>query len=491
MNNRVQSVKSPAIISLTVIFLLQFLSGFSVQGEVQNDTIADVEALKASAESIRANVFSPVYFKRGDDALQKAIDDLSAGKTQKRIQKQLSVAGESFKRAIAAADNLQSVFPDLIVAYDASMTAKAFDLSPETQEKAQKLFDKIVAKVEKGDIESARKNSAEAVRLFKLAELESITLRILQPVYDLRQAAELAQCPVNTPGLFTEAAEAVEETETFIEQNRYEFETAGKMADEAGEILSHAVYLSNWISRLKENPTGWEDVIQQFEWYVEDISASLHLYPDLNQDISIAVETILAAIRSLQDDRRYLQEELAQRDERIGSLEAETNSIRGQSGKYLAELEQKRREILGKQRYEEKVARVTSLFSENEGIIVRATSGQTDKIIIRLTGLNFKSGSSELNLGNFDVLTKVQHVIREFPMRHIEVQGHTDSKGNDNTNLILSEDRARAVKDYLVANMNLPENRITAAGFGESKPLATNETAAGRMQNRRIEIVLE
>jgi outer membrane protein OmpA-like peptidoglycan-associated protein len=70
------------------------------------------------------------------------------------------------------------------------------------------------------------------------------------------------------------------------------------------------------------------------------------------------------------------------------------------------------------------------------------------------------------------------------------VQGHTDSYGSDEQNLQLSNQRAEAVKQYLLANSNLDASRVEAFGYGESKPIASNETTEGRAANRRVEVVI-
>jgi outer membrane protein OmpA-like peptidoglycan-associated protein len=71
----------------------------------------------------------------------------------------------------------------------------------------------------------------------------------------------------------------------------------------------------------------------------------------------------------------------------------------------------------------------------------------------------------------------------------IDINGHTDNTGSDELNQKLSESRANSVKQYLLEN-GIGENRITATGYGESKPIADNKTAAGRAMNRRVEINL-
>ncbi len=77
-----------------------------------------------------------------------------------------------------------------------------------------------------------------------------------------------------------------------------------------------------------------------------------------------------------------------------------------------------------------------------------------------------------------------------FPESRVRVEGHTDSHGTDAANLKLSSERAQAVRQYLVANMGMDISRIEAVGYGESRPVATNETAEGRARNRRIDVVI-
>jgi OmpA-OmpF porin, OOP family len=85
---------------------------------------------------------------------------------------------------------------------------------------------------------------------------------------------------------------------------------------------------------------------------------------------------------------------------------------------------------------------------------------------------------------------KVREALKLFPDAPIVVEGHTDANGSDSNNLILSQDRADAVKQYLVANAGVNPEKISSIGYGEARPVSTNETAEGRTRNRRIDLVL-
>ncbi len=78
-------------------------------------------------------------------------------------------------------------------------------------------------------------------------------------------------------------------------------------------------------------------------------------------------------------------------------------------------------------------------------------------------------------------------MLNENPDLKVKIEGHTDNAGDDATNMTLSTDRAEAVKAYFVSK-GISEDRITVEGFGETTPIADNNTAAGRVKNRRVEI---
>ena len=130
---------------------------------------------------------------------------------------------------------------------------------------------------------------------------------------------------------------------------------------------------------------------------------------------------------------------------------------------------------------------IERMFGREEARVFR----EGDNVILRLVGLSFDSGKSELKQENLDLLAKVERAIDVFPRSELIIEGHTDSYGSDDMNQTLSQSRAEAVQQYMINAMRIPSYRLIATGFGETNPIANNETASGRAQNRRIDIVIK
>jgi OOP family OmpA-OmpF porin len=103
--------------------------------------------------------------------------------------------------------------------------------------------------------------------------------------------------------------------------------------------------------------------------------------------------------------------------------------------------------------------------------------------------IRFASGSAEIEDNSFGLLDRLVYSIRRCPELQVEIGGHTDSDGEDGANLILSEQRANAVSGYLV-RAGVLYSRLLPKGFGETRPIASNDTAEGKAANRRIEFTV-
>ncbi|HEX2061486.1 MAG TPA: OmpA family protein [Thermoanaerobaculia bacterium] len=182
---------------------------------------------------------------------------------------------------------------------------------------------------------------------------------------------------------------------------------------------------------------------------------------------------------------RIRNETIAEAERRRMLAETEAAQLRQQVAQTSAQLttaqaELTRRDSQAQERIERMQRELAAL----------AETRQTERgFIVTLPGLFFDTGSAVLKAGARNTLTKIAEQLRINEDARIAIEGHTDSVGGESMNMMLSEQRANAVRDFLV-NRGVPAARITTTGMGESAPIAPNTNPAGRQQNRRVELII-
>ena len=175
----------------------------------------------------------------------------------------------------------------------------------------------------------------------------------------------------------------------------------------------------------------------------------------------------------------------AEAQRQASELRDQVSAERARTAQTEAELAKAREELA--RRDEANRQRIASMQAELAKLAETRTSERG--FIVTLPGLFFDSGKSVLKTGARNALTKIADQLRANADVRVAIEGHTDSVGSDELNQALSEKRAAAVHDFLIAR-GIPADRITTSGLGEKAPVATNDTAAGRQQNRRVELVI-
>ena len=104
-----------------------------------------------------------------------------------------------------------------------------------------------------------------------------------------------------------------------------------------------------------------------------------------------------------------------------------------------------------------------------------------------LDTIYFDPAKTNINPAAAKALDRTGMILKENPQLRVEIGGHTDASGDEKANQAISEKRAQSAKKYLQDKFNIPENRLTVKGYGESKPIADNSTQEGRSKNRRVE----
>jgi outer membrane protein OmpA-like peptidoglycan-associated protein len=121
--------------------------------------------------------------------------------------------------------------------------------------------------------------------------------------------------------------------------------------------------------------------------------------------------------------------------------------------------------------------------------LILQTRDSARGLIVNMSDVLFDTGQYSLKPGAREKLAKVAGILLAYPGINVKVGGYTDNVGNDDMNQALSEHRAGSVRDYLVQS-GVNSNAVTAQGFGNTQPVATNDNSTGRQQNRRVELVV-
>ena len=191
------------------------------------------------------------------------------------------------------------------------------------------------------------------------------------------------------------------------------------------------------------------------------------------QQVEIQQQQAIAdAQRSRQDAERQAQ-----------ALQQQLDEVRLQAQTSQSQLENTREKLAQSE------AETRRLRMQQELSQLAETRNDARGFIVTLPGIFFDTGRSELKSGARNTLTRIAQQLKGDEAITITVEGHTDSVGSETSNQELSERRAAAVRDLLVS-VGVPSDRITITGRGEANPVATNKTASGRQQNRRVELVI-
>jgi outer membrane protein OmpA-like peptidoglycan-associated protein len=250
------------------------------------------------------------------------------------------------------------------------------------------------------------------------------------------------------------------------------------------------------IADVSREPLAGRVAAQQLQAAREALAAADEAYEE-GEPLQLIEHQAYVAQRYA-DISRELVSEAAAREE-VERGEAERNRIIAEARSREAASAQQaaasaNREVELQTRAADEQARAAEAAQERaqqlERELEQLEARNTDRgLVLTLGDVLFETGESALMPGAMSTVERLSQFMRDYPERSVRIEGHTDSVGGDTINQPLSERRAMAVRDALVAR-GIESTRIQAVGYGAARPVASNDTAAGRQQNRRIEVVI-
>ncbi len=429
---------------------------------------SQTDALLGKAQEAGAELLSPDNYAAAMERYTKATDMFERNKSIEAIRSELAKSQSALREAIEQTALAKVTLEELIRFREAAVAANAETFAPAEWSAAEAAFASAARGLEGGDVKRAETRAAKAIPLVREAELVAIQTAILGEARRLVAEGEDNDVDRYAPETYAQAENLVQRAEQLLVDNRYDTSPAIRLAVAAEYEARHAAHLASQARRLKDKAVTPEQLILEWEKPLAAIATALETSTDFSNGYEVPAEASLARIAAA----AAIAEENTILNMRVVELEEQLSLTTERAKASELRLQQ--------------VRELENLFRANEARIVQ----ENDQVIIRLIGLNFATGAAVIESQFFALLRKLDQVPNIFPGGSLIVEGHTDAQGSDTMNLALSERRANSVRDYLLAATSLKSSAISAVGYGESRPIANNESADGRAQNRRTDVVI-
>ena len=464
--------------ALVAAFLVSLAASTMAADAAIESTLLDpvLKRLNAAA-SARLNVMVPDSYDKADRYYQRAKEKLEKGKTLKSVEDDLANANEALSSLESKAEQAQLTLKVGMEARDDALQVNGNEVNPKAWSKAESQFRKAASILERGNIKSAESRLADSIELYRAIELAAIKSTYLLDTATMIRDAKEDDVDRYAPRTVKKAEQLINDASSALSTDRYDTDRPRSLARDAKYEAKHARHIAGLSKAIDDDDKTVEDLLLDNEKPYRAIAGELDVVIDQSNGHAGPTEDIITAIRYLKDEIRDLSLQLNDKDQQIVLLQG-----KAQEGELLAD------QIKQQDARRAKFATIGQMFAPGEARVFR----QGDNVTLRLIGLSFDSGKAVINASAFSLLTKVQEAMAVFPGAAIDIEGHTDSFGGDDANLVLSQERAESVRAYLLANVqSLNPVSVKAYGYGEGKPIANNESQEGRARNRRIDLVIK
>ena len=465
-------------ISLALFMLLGACSTPALQQEAKQmapmkntvNQIAEFEIQIEKARQEQLDILSPGYFAKAEASYAKAKNGAEKGTELTDILANVEDARTYLGQAEDTAEIARTMLPQVIESRRMAQLAGAAKLEKEYAQ-VEEHFSKLTKAIEDNNINYTKNNAQKVNEEYRNLELLAIKNETIGKVREVIAQAEKDGAKKYVPQSFDAAQSRLDETDEFITKNRYAVEEMQKRAKEDLFLANRARVLTEQSKKLEtmklEETSLWmEDVLSK-------ITTRLEARDARDQDMSSQMENILDSIGTLQDDNKRISGQLASTQKEFAELETsydaqaetlrqtlvafESKTLQDQKSKEMLLAEQKETQwkLDDERQFNQKFIEIQTYFGADEAEVYK----QGNHLIIRLKGIKFPVGKATITPENFQLLTKVQRSIGNFENPSLIIGGHTDSTGSQKTNATLSQQRADAVGDYLIANYTLPRGQ--------------------------------
>ncbi len=442
-------------------------------------------------------LLSPRTYQRASDALDKALRLASKG--DPKAQEVAAEGQRHWEQAVSSTEYARGVFAEVLALRGNVLAAnKHADLDPKFKEADDKLRE-LGRLLEAGEGVKAKEGRTDLLNQYAELELKAIKRNLLGDTRKALREAEEQQLEKQAPKTMRLAQEQYQHAVNTLNVDRHDVKKAAEHARSAQWQIRRAQQISALSKHFDVSLFSEEDKILWFQEQMQPLVDKLQMHAPFDQSHKDVIDQAVAAVAALQKknlqllgqvdrlNQQLLQTQQSGAEEVLAMQEQATlmQLLKEQELTQLREQteQEKARQAAIARKFEE----VQLLFNESEAEVYR----RMNDVLIRAHGFSFESGKSEIDTVNFALLNKIINAINKFEGSRVQISGHTDSIGGEAANAKLSQERADRVADFLVQVGQIAAHRVSSQGFGETKPVASNETPEGRAANRRVEILIK
>ncbi len=413
------------------------------------EEISRLSADLDTAVSKNIDVLAASEFKKSLKSWEEAKSDLAQSKKQEEILNDLRTSRSFLAKAYSTSENREAKASGLFESRQEALKAGVLTHS-DLKKDMQELDSDVSADADHLATISADKLAKLQTRYIDL-ERRSVILNQLGKAQAMVNGGQKEGASKKAPITLKKAELSLKTAQSVIStnvRNPEGFQAAVKEANSDATLLGEVMTTISQNGKNLSEPAALKLVSQNRQ------------IKSLKTDLSDAAATGVATETALENKNQLLSSELATKDADLTSAKAHVELQRT-------------------------IEKARSEFSPEEAEAYQ----QGNNLVIRLKKINFASGRSDLPAQSMSTLAKVAGVAKSLNASQINIEGHTDSTGNDQQNKKISEDRASAVATYFKSN-GFKDIDVKSAGYGFEKPIATNKSKEGRAQNRRVDITI-
>jgi len=454
------------------------------QALAQSAQLASLNSRLASAMSDGIDYLSPENFKKAQAQYSAALKEGMAHRTESSTLA-ASKGLEILDQAEADAQTSREIFRDVLITRDRAIAANAPVLFPDNYKDVESVLRSATKLVEQGKLESAKSKRPELLKGYSDVELQALKKDTVSEAESELARAKKMDVDEYAPKTYKLAQEELRVALSLLDANRQNTDKANQHAARAIWLADRGINMTDLAKDFERRDFEHEDILLWYQQQLNEINSPLDTDLPFNQSNRKVIVAMQDSISTLVKNNADL---VAQLDKAHSDLLLAEQRQQELTQKFESELgsEKKQQELTRQQQKElqERFEFVQSLFDPAEARVFL----QRQNVIIAAQGFYFPPGQSEIDAVNFPLLNKIVQSIKKFPDSRVSVEGHTDSTGNPELNMELSEARANKVANFLVEIGEIDATRVSSQGFGEERPVASNETKEGRTANRRVEI---